>query len=310
MSASALMLLRDTDGPAFGFVAPSTSGDVKELEDLGADSFWVGGHIASTNPSPEPIVWLARLVEQTRHTLIGTAALLLPLYPPAIVAKQLADLDRAASGRLAIGIGVGGEYPSDFDACEVPMNERGSRTNEALPLLREFWTGEPVTHHGRHHRFDGVRIHPPPAQAGGPPLIVTGRHTVAMRRAARLGDGWMPYLYSPERYARSVETIHAEAAALGRALDDFSWLAYVFVSVGDDEAQARHAAQEFFGSTYRDDFAAMLDRVAAIGTPDQVTERLRAFVAAGARHLVLCPIGRDAQGVARRLLTEVRPLVV
>jgi probable F420-dependent oxidoreductase len=307
MSLGARDQLRRRRGPTFGFVAPSTAVDVAELEQQGAASFWVGGHVASTNPSPEPIVWLARLVEQTERAVVGTAALLLPLYPPAVVAKQLADLDRAAGGRLAIGIGVGGEYPSDFEACEVPIAERGSRTNEAVPLLRRFWTAEPVTHHGAHHRFDGVRIHPAPAQPGGPPIIVTGRQPAAMRRAARLGDGWMPYLYSPERYARSVATIRAEAHRIERPLDDFGWFAYVFVSLDDDEERARAAARQFFGSTYRDDFAAMLDRVAAIGTPDRITARLRAFVDAGVDHFVLCPVGPDPVATARRLLTEIRP---
>src|SRR5436190_1976369 len=90
------------------------------------------------------------------------------------------------------------------DAAELEaLGVRGSRTDESIPLLRQFWTAEPVTHSGRHHRYTDVRIHPAPAQAGGPPIIVTGRQPVAMRRAAALGDGWMPYLYSPARYSRS-----------------------------------------------------------------------------------------------------------
>jgi alkanesulfonate monooxygenase SsuD/methylene tetrahydromethanopterin reductase-like flavin-dependent oxidoreductase (luciferase family) len=223
------------------------------------------------------------------------------------VAKQLADLDRAAKGRLTVGIGVGGEYQSDFDACEVPIAQRGSRTNEAMDLLRAFWSAEPVTHMGRHHQFTDVRIHPAPYQAGGPPLIVTGRQPVAMRRAAALGDGWMPYLYSPERYARSVATIRAEAERVQRSLVDFAWYAYIFVSLDDDEAQARRAAVDFLGGTYRNDFGDMLDRVACVGTVEQVTDRLTSFVDAGAEHLVLVPCGPAPQESARRLLTEVRP---
>ena len=292
--------------PAFGFSAPTTRAEVHELELLGAASLWVGGHIASRNPSPEAIVWLARLVEQSERAMLGTATLLLPLYPPGIVAKQLADLDRAAHGRLTIGIGVGGEYQSDFDACEVPIAERGSRTDEGIELLRAFWTAEPVTHHGRHHHYDAVRIHPAPTQPGGPPIVVTGRKPVAMRRAARLGDGWMPYLYSPERYAHSVSTVHEEAERIGRDLDGFGWYAYVFVSLDDDASTARRAAVDFLGGTYTNDFDAMVDRVACAGNVDQVTERLAAFVDAGAQHFVLVACARP-QETARRLLTEVLP---
>ena len=290
-----------------GFSAPADRDDVAELEEMGADSLWVGGHVASPNPSPEPMVWLARLIEQTRTVTVGTATLLLPLYPPAIVAKQLADLDRAAKGRVVVGLGVGGEYQSDFDACEVPIAQRGSRTNEAIDLLRAFWSGEPVTHTGRHHQMTDVRIHPPPHQPGGPPLIVTGRQPVAMRRAAAVGDGWMPYLYSPERYARSVATIRAEAERTGRSLVDFAWYAYIFVSLDDDEASARRAAVDFLGGTYRNDFVDMLDRVACVGTVEQVADRLASFIGAGAEHLVLVPCGPAPQESARRLLTEVRP---
>ena len=304
-------LLARAATPSMGFVAPNSAHDAAELEALGAASLWVGGHIASHNPSPEPMVWLARLIEQTSDVVVGTATLLLPLYPPAIVAKQIADLDRAGDGRLAIGIGVGGEYASDFDACEVPIGERGSRTDESIPLLREFWTAEPVTHNGRHHRYADVRIHPAPAQAGGPPIIVTGRQPVAMRRAAALGDGWMPYLYSPARYSRSVATIRAEAERIGRPLDAFAWLAYVFVSLDDDEARAREAAVTFFGGTYgsttEGNFADMLDRVACVGTAEQVTARLAEFVDAGADHFVVVPIAPERQDAAKHLLTEVLP---
>jgi alkanesulfonate monooxygenase SsuD/methylene tetrahydromethanopterin reductase-like flavin-dependent oxidoreductase (luciferase family) len=290
-----------------GFVAPGDRDAVRELEDLGASSLWVGGHVASPNPTPEAMVWLARLVEQSERAVVGTATLLLPLFPPALVAKQVADLDRAAGGRLAIGIGVGGEYASDFEACGVPIEERGSRTNEAMDLLRVFWTGEPVTHHGPHWNFDGLRIHPAPLQPDGPPLIVTGRQPVAMRRAARLGDGWMPYLYSPERYARSVATIREEAEQIGRDLGSFTWCAYVFVCMDDDGDAARANAVQALGGTYRNDFSEMIDRVAAVGTPEQVTTRLDAFVTAGVEHFVLCPLGPNSTDTARRLVRDLAP---
>jgi len=296
--------------PALGLVAPRDGEAVRELENLGAASLWVGGHVASPNPTPEAMVWLARLVEQTERVVVGTATLLLPLFPPALVAKQIADLDRAAGGRVALGIGVGGEYESDFEACGVPIAERGSRTNEAMELLRAFWTGEPVSHHGRHWNFDSLRIHPSPQQPGGPPIVVTGRQPVAMRRAARLGDGWMPYLYSPERYARSVATIRDEAASVGRDLDTFTWCAYVFVCMDDDDDVARTNAVQALGGTYRNDFSEMIERVAAVGTPEQVTSRLSAFVDAGVEHFVLCPLGPNAAESARRLVREIAPELV
>ena len=78
-----------------------------------------------------------------------------------------------------------------------------------IPLIRRLWTAEEITHEGRYYAMENVRIHPAPVQPGGPPIIVAGRKEPAMRRAATLGDGWFPYLYSPRRYAASVDTVHA-----------------------------------------------------------------------------------------------------
>jgi alkanesulfonate monooxygenase SsuD/methylene tetrahydromethanopterin reductase-like flavin-dependent oxidoreductase (luciferase family) len=297
-----------------GIVAPPTAEAVQDVEALGVDSFWVGGHLASPHPSPEPTVWLARLVEQARRAAVGTATLVLPWYAPAIVAKQLADVDRASGGRLVVGVGAGGEYPDDFTAAGVPIGERFTRLDESIGLLRRFWSSETVSHDGRHYRYDGIRIQPPPAQPGGPPIVVTGRKPGAMRRAALHGDGWMPYLYSAERYARSVATINEIAAETGRSLDGFLWMSYVMVAVDDDPATARRAATEFLGGTYDQDFTRFVQRVTVTGNLDQVVDGLRAFVESGARHIVLLPCSvtpsREAVPWLRALLAQLRALSV
>jgi probable F420-dependent oxidoreductase len=278
-------------------------------ERLGVDSLWAGGHVASPNPSPEAVTALARLSAVTERVRVGTAVLLLPLYPPAIVAKQVADLDRATGGRIVLGVGVGGEYPQEFRAVQVPSAERGRRTDEAIPLLRRLWSGEEITHDGPFHAMRDVRVHPAPVQPGGPPVVVAGRKEPAMRRAALLGDGWMPYLYSPRRYAASVTSVREFAAAAGRDLSAFGWYAFVFVNVDDDGDRAREEAARTLSGTYRQDFGQILDSVAAAGTPGEVTLVLQAFVDAGARHLVLVPAAgtRDPGRVVERLLGEVVP---
>jgi alkanesulfonate monooxygenase SsuD/methylene tetrahydromethanopterin reductase-like flavin-dependent oxidoreductase (luciferase family) len=272
-----------------GIVAPPTADAVRQAEALGVDSLWVGGHLASPHRSPETMIWLARLVEQTQRAAVGTATLVLPWYAPAIVAKQLADLDRASGGRLIVGVGAGGEYRDDFTAAGVPIEERFTRLDESIGLLRRFWSAEPVHHDGRHFRYDGIRIRPPPARSGGPPIVVTGRKVGAMRRAALYGDGWMPYLYSAARYARSVATINEIAAETGRNLDAFRFMSYVMVAVDDDPATARLAATEFLGGTYDQDFTRFVQRVTVTGDLDDVVEGLGAFVEAGARHIVVLP---------------------
>jgi probable F420-dependent oxidoreductase len=300
-----------SDGPAlsFGVVTGGEVEKVAALEELPIDSIWTGGHVASRNPSPEVLMSLARMSAATKRVKIGTSILLLPLYPPAIVAKQTADLDRATGGRLILGVGIGGEYPQEFRACGVPLEERGRRTDEAIPLIRRLWTAEEISHDGPFYPMTDVKIHPAPAQQPGPPIVVAGRKDPAMRRAARLGDGWMPYLYSPRRYASSVERIRAVAADEGRDLGGFGWYAFVFVNVDPDGDRAREGAARSMGGNYNQDFRAMVDSVAAAGTPAEVRLKLQDFVDAGARHFIFTPApgAGDPDVVVHRLLDEVVP---
>lgn len=297
-------------GVTLGFVTGGT-GEARLLEQLGAEALWVGGHVASPNPSPEAMVALAQLAAVSTRAVVGTAILLLPLYHPVLVAKQVADLDRVSDGRVALGIGVGGEYPAEFGAMGVPLAGRGTRTDESVALLRRLWTAEEVTHRGTHFDVPPVRVHPAPVQSGGPPVVVAGRQEPAMRRAGRLGDGWMPYLYSPNRYRRSVQRVRDHAEASGRSLDGFGWCLFLPFCIAADGPKARRTAAEFLGGTYRQDFTELVPRVTAAGTLGEVIDRLTEYVVAGARHLVLLSCDRgaavaQAELVLREVLPEVR----
>jgi alkanesulfonate monooxygenase SsuD/methylene tetrahydromethanopterin reductase-like flavin-dependent oxidoreductase (luciferase family) len=298
------------DAPVrIGFAGAGDARHLSSLEARGVDSLWVGGHVASPNASPEAMMGLARLAALTERVTIGTSILLLPLYPPAIVAKQIADLDRGTGGRVVLGIGVGGEYPPEFRACEIPVRERGPRTDEMIPLIRRLWSAETITHEGRFYAMEDVRVLPAPLQPGGPPIVVAGRQEPAMRRAALLGDGWFPYLYSPRRYAASVATVQQFATDASRDLLSFEWYLFLFVNVAADGDAARELAARSMGATYDLDFRAMVDRVAAAGTVADVTRRVIEFYDAGARHFVFCPAtaGADPAPVEDRLLDEVVP---
>jgi alkanesulfonate monooxygenase SsuD/methylene tetrahydromethanopterin reductase-like flavin-dependent oxidoreductase (luciferase family) len=292
-----------------GIVGGGDATAIRKLEGRPIDSLWTGGHIASRNPSPEAMVGLVRLATLTERVAVGTSILLLPLYPPALVAKQIADLDRATGGRVILGVGVGGEYPQEFSAVQVLIEERGRRTNEMIPLLRRLWTAQDVTHDGRFYPMQNVKIHPPPMQPGGPPIIVAGRKEPAVRRAALLGDGWFPYLYSPRRYADSVATIRRSAADAGRDLAGFQWCVWLFLNINPDGDIAREEAARTMGGTYNQDFRAMVDSVAAAGTASEVAAKLQSFYDAGARHFIFLPAtaGADHQPVLDRLFAEVVP---
>ncbi|SEP10621.1 LLM class flavin-dependent oxidoreductase [Trujillonella endophytica] len=286
------------------------------VERLPIDSVWQGGHVLPPSDTGEAITRLALMTAWTERVRVGTAVLLLPLYHPVLVAKQLADLDAHSGGRVSVGIGVGGEFRHEFDALGVPVASRGARTDEAIEVLRALWGGGPVSHSGPAFSFDDVQLRPvrppgadgPAGRPGGPPLIVSGRKEPAMRRAARAGDGWLPYLFSPEAYARSVRTITAHAAEIGRDLAGFEWMAYVYCSVRRDGDRARDDVATFLGGAYGDKPGAMLDRIAPAGTPEEVAARLQQYVDAGVRHLVVSPAAReDTLGVVTLAAEEVLP---
>ena len=137
--------------PATGPWLP-TIDELVELVELvdrsGYDSLWVGDHISFAVPVLDPLLQLAQAAMVSRRLTLGTSVYLLPLRHPAPVAKQVATLDHLTEGRLIFGVGVGGEFPREYEVCGVPRNERGARLTEGIALLRQFWSGEPVSHDG------------------------------------------------------------------------------------------------------------------------------------------------------------------
>jgi len=264
--------------------------ELPRVEELGYDSVWTSEHILFYGPTVDATVTLGAFAALTRRVTIGTAILLLPLRHPTITAKAIATADIVAGGRVSLGVGVGGEFPKEFEATGVPVQERGARANDAIRVLKKLWSQDHVSHHSRFVNFDDVTMLPKPPQPGGPPIVVAGRSEAAQRRAARLGDGYMPYLFTPERYAQAKQAIEAEAARQGRDLAGFQWTLYQFVSVADSYEEARERAVASLSRRYNQDFSGIAERYCALGTPDHVVERLRAFAAAGARHFILSPI--------------------
>ncbi|MBV9426191.1 MAG: LLM class flavin-dependent oxidoreductase [Bradyrhizobiaceae bacterium] len=280
---------------------------VELVDQSGFDSLWVGDHISFTTPIFDPLLQLAQAAVVSRRLILGTAVYLLPLRPPAPVAKQVATLDHLTEGRLIFGVGVGGEFPKEYEVCGVPHNERGARLSEAIPILRKLWSGEPASHPGgRYPAFDAITMQPPPRQAGGPPIWFGARSDPALRRTGRLGDGLLAYVMTPEMYAAALDKI--TAAAEGRALARFGTGHLLFTRLGRTYEEALEPAVVSLSKRYAMDFRRAAERYAALGTPEQVAERIRAFHAAGVRHLLFDIVGpyeeRDEQirWIARDLL--------
>ena len=284
---------------------------IEVVDRCGYDSIWVGDHVAFAIPYLDPLVQLAQAAVLSRRITVGTAVYLLPLRNPGPVAKQVATLDLLTEGRVIFGVGVGGEFPKEYELCGVPLKERGSRLNESIEVLRKLWSGQPVSHSGRHFNFTDIRMLPAPHQAGGPPIWCGGRSAAALTRAALLGDGWVSYAVTAPMFAEAMAKIRSTAEAARRDLRGFSTAHLLFVRVDDSYESAFAAANQTLSVRYGTDFSKPTRRYAALGPPRQVADQIRTFYEAGARHLILDFLGpyeeRDRQ--ITHFATEVIPLL-
>ncbi len=264
-----------------------------ELVDLGGyDSLWVGDHISFALPIFDPLLQLAQAAVISRRLQLGTAVYLLPLRHPTPVAKQASTLDHLTEGRFIFGVGVGGEFPKEYEACGVPIGERGARLSESLAVMRKLWTGEPASHQGRFFQFEGVTMQPPPRQAGGPPIWCGGRSDAALRRIGRLTDGWMSYVVTPDMFREGLQKIADAAGAAGRVFNrGFGTSHLLFTRVDDTYEKALDAATLSLSTRYAMDFRKAAQRYCALGPPAAVVDSIRKFYAAGVRHLILDFVG-------------------
>jgi probable F420-dependent oxidoreductase len=169
--------------------------DVVELsrlaETLGFDSVWVSEHHGSGDGYlPSLLPMLAALAAATDRVQLGTGVMLTPFHHPLRLAEDAAVVDQLSEGRLNLGLGLGWRE-EEFRMFDVPVPERVRRTSETVEILRKAWTGERFTHDGRSFSFRDVRVTPPPAREGGPPIHLGGFVEDAVRRAGALGDGYI-----------------------------------------------------------------------------------------------------------------------
>jgi probable F420-dependent oxidoreductase len=164
---------------------------VRLAESLGFDSAWVSEHHGSSDGYlPSLLPMLAAFAAATDRIKLGTGIVLTPLHDPLHLAEDAAVVDQLSNGRLLLGLGLGWRE-EEFRMFGVPLTERLQRTVETVEILRRAWTGKRFSFQGRSYRLDRVRVMPPPARPGGPPIYLGGYYERAVRRARRLGDGYI-----------------------------------------------------------------------------------------------------------------------
>jgi probable F420-dependent oxidoreductase len=182
-------------------------------------------------------VWvtLGHLACATSRITLATGVYILPLRNPFVTAKAAATVQALSGGRLVLGVGSGW-MREEFDAVGESFDSRGARMDEIVAILRKLWTGGPVSHRGEHYSFDAVQMNP--AAEPAPPIVVGGLTPPALRRAARVGDGWFGPAASLADAVRARDTIEAERRTLGRDHLPFRY----WIRIGDPWSEAEAAS--------------------------------------------------------------------
>ena len=202
----------------------------KAAEEMGFSTVWVSDHVLVPSGVAFPprhqldaLALLGWLAARTERVAIGVSVLILPYRDPISTAKALSTIDWLSGGRLVAGVGVGW-LEAEFDALGIPFAERGARTDEAMRVLRNLWETEESSFAGRWTRYSHMASVPKaspnrPAGSSGQgtiPLLVGGNSAAAIRRAARLGDGWHPLNLPLRALEEGIAAYQAECSAAGR----------------------------------------------------------------------------------------------
>lgn len=274
----------------------------------GIDHVCVGDHMSFfTGAGSDGLVSAASLLACCPELPCYVALYLLPLRHPVTVARQLATLAELAPGRLTFGVGIGGEDRHELEICGVDPATRGRRMDEGLEILRGLLGGEPISFDGEFFSFRDALIVPAPSPSI--PLVVGGRSDAAVRRAGRLGDGWLGIWVSPHRFASAAGQVREHAAAAGRDPAGFEHALNVWCGFGATREAARGPLAARMQTFYQMPFEPF-ERYSPYGTPEQVAAFLAPFAEAGCSVFNVIACADDDQtaiaavGELRRLLTD------
>jgi probable F420-dependent oxidoreductase len=223
---------------------------VRRAESVGFDSAWVSEHHGVSDgylPSLLPMV--AAFAEATDRVTLGTGVVLAPLHDPLRLAEDAAVVDNISGGRLILGLGLGWRR-EEFRMMRVPYESRRARLEDTIHILRRAWTGERFSFRGEAFDLRNVRVTPPPARPAGPPIYIGGYAAGALRRAGRLGDGYITDAGPLDDVRASVAAVDEAARAAGRdpAAIPMALMQNAFVANGDAWDLARAGVTHQFGA--------------------------------------------------------------
>jgi alkanesulfonate monooxygenase SsuD/methylene tetrahydromethanopterin reductase-like flavin-dependent oxidoreductase (luciferase family) len=284
-------------------------GYARTAVDCGFTTLAANDHLQFSSPWLDGPTALAAVLADAAEATLATTVALPVVRGPVALAKALAAIDVLSGGRLVVAVGPGSSA-ADYAAVGVPFEQRWSRFDEAIDMLRALWRGD-QSFAGTHYSTEGVDLLPRPVQPDGPPLWVGSWGSAAgMRRAARLGDGWLASAYNttPELFAESRQLLERELVARGRDPTTFpNALATMWCFISDDGDEARRVLHERLAPVVHRPTDVLEARL-PFGPAERFAEKLAAFAAAGVQRVLVWPVAderRQLEIIAERVLPVV-----
>lgn len=257
------------------------------LERSDIDSIWLSDRLSSPAPVPEVMTTLAAVAARTSKLKFGPSVIVLPYRTPVVAAKEMATIDWLSRGRLFPAVGVGVELPREFEASGVPFNQRGRRTDEAIHVIRLLWSNDEVSFQGEFYKLDRVTIFPKPWQTP-PPIWIGGKSEAAIKRTARLGDGWIPSFITPDEFRAGVERVKELASAAGREVPEDHFGTLINYAIAADTEAALAMALPYVQRGRVDD--ATMRQCTAFGPVDALIAKIEEYVKGGGSKFILRPL--------------------
>jgi alkanesulfonate monooxygenase SsuD/methylene tetrahydromethanopterin reductase-like flavin-dependent oxidoreductase (luciferase family) len=269
----------------------AASDNLAQIGAAGIDHVCCGDHVSFFGGHGFDGLTQATALAMLHPTLpVHVGVYLLPLRHPVLVARQLADFAVLAPGRLVLGVGLGGEDRHEMLVCGVDPATRGARMDECMAIVRQLLDGSAVSFRGAFFSIDDAVIAPAPAVPI--PIVVGGRSDAAVRRAGRLGDGWLGIWNSPARFAAAVQLAAEEAGRAGRPAAPSHHAMQVWCGLADTRQTARACLAPVMEAFYQLPFE-RFERYCPFGTAEDVTEFLAPYVEAGCAEFNLIPQAPD-----------------
>jgi alkanesulfonate monooxygenase SsuD/methylene tetrahydromethanopterin reductase-like flavin-dependent oxidoreductase (luciferase family) len=297
----------------------------EEGEDAGFDSVWVGDSLMA-KPRFESTTLLAAIAARTNMVKLGVACMAsFPLRHPILTAYTWATLDQVSKGRTILvacmGGGsreAGGDFLTEFKNMGIDYARRAKIVEENIEIIKALWTQDKVNYDGQFYHIKDASLEPKPYQKPRPPIwLVSNPYPFrptptqlrrGLSRVARVADGWMTTLLSPDQLREGLKVIREEAAKVGRDPDSLETALYYNINVTDDEEKGFRESKDFLDKYYMANYAPQIvNSWVALGRREKCIKRLEEYIDAGARVITLRMTTTQQMEMVKKVAKEILP---